>query len=635
MDYLPYPIDSVLPPITVPYLPGYKLDDGDYSTFPKRVGQPHCTWQATREDASVLQEWLFFGLMEVISDQPLDRSSFIRHGNINGESCDVIDASPVTALVERLTARLRDQRGSGVLWKRIYSRMEHAAWVCDWFQWITEGDESLLAVHLSIAILVEFLANYLVILSEDEYLYYLSKDLRRLGPSASRATATAEYSGRACPALSSLLMRRLLANGWCEHQVLSLECYDSYMTTYYLSSMKRIESKGISHHECTASACEAYNTNKNYGNKHATEECGCVFQKVDEDAVVKILASNGIPLISMHEDDDGNLKMKVVPFTAELQYTAISHVWIDGLGNNEGNALPDCQVSRLFRGLKMLESLPQASFQLLNLESLFSPSTRTGVVFWMDTLCIPVRSEHAHLRRRAIDQMALVYSAAQATLVLDEELRRSEKESEGREGLLARCLASKWNTRCWTLQEGMLSRRCLFQFKDCVINISREPNFRVLLPHQKALFYSSTISLRHEYSSPAHSWSGINLTIAQIALCHRLQHACNEQARITSEGLGIRYSQTRLQSRTGVQHFFSMWTTLAKRSTTKADDLHVILANLTDFKASEIQQLPQLQDRTRVMLQNLDHFPVRIMYDDGHRPLAGADHPDRWIPARP
>ncbi|KAH0427996.1 het domain protein [Colletotrichum camelliae] len=404
MDYLPYPQNSLLPPITVPYLPRYELYNGDYFSSPERVCQPYGIWGATREDASLLQEWFFFGLLETIGDQPLDRSSFVRRGNINGESCDVIDASPVTALVELLTARLRGQKGSDALWKKILLRLRHAAIVCDRFTGIEQGEESLLAWESGLA-------------------------------------------------LSSLLMRRLLANGWCEHQVLSLECHNSYMTTYYLSSLRRNESKGISHHECTASACKAYNTNENYDTKHASEECGCVFQNVDEDTVVKILASNGIPLISMHEDDDGNIKMEVVPFTAELPYTATSHVWKDGLGNNEGNALPHCQVRRLFRELKMQESVPQASFEYLNLGSLFSPFKRTGVVFWMDTLCIPVRSEHAHLRSRAISQMALVYSAAQATLVLDEELRRSEEKCEGREGLLARCLASKWNTRCWTLQE--------------------------------------------------------------------------------------------------------------------------------------------------------------------------------------
>ncbi|TDZ23499.1 hypothetical protein Cob_v003343 [Colletotrichum orbiculare MAFF 240422] len=78
-----------------------------------------------------------------------------------------------------------------------------------------------------------------------------------------------------------------------------------------------------------------------------------------------------------------------------------------------------------------------------------------------------------------------------------------------------------------------------------------------------------------------------------------------------------------------------MWATLAKRSTTKIDDIHVVLANLTDFKASEIQRLPQMQERTKVMLQSMEKFPARMLFVDGHRPMASKDHPDRWVLATP
>ncbi|KAK2770369.1 het domain protein [Colletotrichum kahawae] len=637
MDYLPYPVNSVLPPITVPYLPGYEIDNGDYRTFPERVGRTVRSYKATRDDASLLQEWLFFGLIDQINNQSCNRSCFVRSGRINGECCDVIDASPLTPMLESLTIRLRGRRGSHAT-EKISSRLGHAAAVCKGFRLISDGEESILAVYLSIAILVEFLASYLsqVIIPEDLRSCFLLGNPHRLGPDA--GSATGHYSGNNCPAVPSLLMKRLVANGCCKHQVLGLECYNSYMVTYYLSSIRKKEPKGISHNRCTASTCEAYNTNENYKTRHTSDEFGCIFQQVDENAVVRILAGNGIPLVSMHEDDNGNIKMEVVPITAELQYTAISHVWIDGLGNNEGNALPDCQLRRLFQELKMHQSPAQASVEYLNLV----PSKRTCVKFWMDTLCVPVRAEHAHLRMRAINQMALVYSAAQATLVLDEELRLSEEQYEGREGLLARCLTSKWNTRCWTLQEGMLARRCLFQFRDCAVSISREPKFTVCLPHQHfdwvgALLRAFPARYLYDkgYRSLADGWWGTNCNIAQKVLCYELQHACNKQARANSEGLGIRYSHTRLREDKAVKHFFSMWTTLAKRSTTKTEDLHVILANLTDFKSSEIQKIPLLQDRTKVMLQNLDHFPLRLMYDDGYRPLAGADHPDRWIPSGP
>ncbi|TDZ28929.1 hypothetical protein C8035_v003896 [Colletotrichum spinosum] len=635
MDYLPYPPNTVVPPISVPYLPGYQLDDGDFGTFPERHGLTTSDVSKTvnHQHAALVQEWLFFGMIDKLTDEPLPRSSFVRQGMVDDEPRDIIDASPVTGLIARLNSQLR--RGKcPVPIKELKTRVCYAAVACRNFsRQIHQGDESLLSVYLSVAVLCEFLASYLTLARWADMIRggYLSS-YRRLGPDSLQGVFSC--SG---PAITSMLLKRMISNGWCEYQVYNLECYRSYMVTYYLSGITRKERRGISHTRCTRSACAAYNTVGGYTTRHTEEDCCCEFLGVDKNKVVALLEKQEVPLISMTQDAEGNLVMDVIPLVPEQSYTAISHVWIDGLGNDKGNALPHCQLTRLFQKLTTQHRISKPN----GVEKRTKSSKKQKVVLWMDSLCIPVSQEHHGLRMKAINLMAFIYSAAEATLVLDDELLQFKESHEPHEALLARCLVSKWNSRCWTLQEGMLSRHCLIQFGDCRVKISTRPAHEDFIPADNItswlvrwLFLQFMIQVcRLGYES---LFTGLGETDSpEIVLCDELQHACRMQSKLDATGLSVRYSRTRLEETEASKHFISMWTTLAKRSTTMTDDLHVVLANLTDFKASEIQRIPQLQERTKFMLQSMKAFPARMLFVDGYRPMASKDHPDRWVLATP
>ncbi|KAF6823259.1 het domain protein, partial [Colletotrichum musicola] len=487
---LAYPPDATLPPVAVPYLPGYQFDGGEFHTFFDRMGLS-ARDIPTRQHAGLLQEWLFFGLIDKLVDEPVNRSSYVRRGIVNGEACDVIDASPVRELIDRLTV---DCRAATVL------------------------------------------------------------------------QCSIDFGGvEELPALSRLLHKRLVQSGWCANQVLRLGCHDSQMVMYYLPSLPRGERKTISHTNWTFSNCSAYNTSEaEYITRHVNESCKCDFLRVDEDRVVEILAMGKIPLISMRRDATHGIAVDV---------------WADGLGNTTGNALPGCQLDRLHRSLMMHQQPSSKGFMS------FGRGRSDEVVFWMDTLCIPVKPRHKDLRIRAINQMALVYSGAENTLVLDEELQQHKRETQPLESLWARCLASKWNSLC-----------------------------------------SRPLGIVIVFSRP----------LPQTILIYQLQEACYEQAHTNTDWLSMRNNaKKKVDDNSRTRHFISMWRTIAKRSSTKMDDIHVILANLTDFKASQIQEIPDLQDRTKVMLQSIGRFPVSIMYSRAIRPLAGKDHPDRWTPAIP
>ncbi|KAK6071999.1 hypothetical protein SCUP515_07558 [Seiridium cupressi] len=138
-----------------------------------------------------------------------------------------------------------------------------------------------------------------------------------------------------------------------------------------------------------------------------------------------------------------------------IDWTAISHVWSDGLGNNKENAIPLCQFDRLCR-----------------LTSALPVSRRTGSSpFWLDTLCFPLQPKAAY--DKALVRMKECYEDAKAVLVLDHYLlgayARGDRMSMTE--VMARIIISPWNRRLWTWQEAYLAhhRHLFFQFKDITI----------------------------------------------------------------------------------------------------------------------------------------------------------------------
>ncbi|GAB1317791.1 Heterokaryon incompatibility domain-containing protein [Madurella fahalii] len=253
---------------------------------------------------------------------------------------------------------------------------------------------------------------------------------------------------------STVLKRRLLRKGWCPRDV------DRFMREinvdghYYLSRMPRLEAH-ISHEACTEKACTARNVERaTYKQKHVCGSNGCQgVVDIDVELVVKIIEDGDVPVV---EWDPHKKQLKTRPCrmvgrgVAEPPYLVISHVWSDGLGNLENNALPECQLDRIHR-------LIQAAVASGNLDS--------SQYFWIDTLGVPVGGKMRAIRRKAISMMANIYKAASAVLVLSstfENIATTDPESEIALGLYF----TNWNGRLWTFQEGIIANRLLLQFSD-------------------------------------------------------------------------------------------------------------------------------------------------------------------------
>jgi hypothetical protein len=191
-----------------------------------------------------------------------------------------------------------------------------------------------------------------------------------------------------------------------------------------------------------------------YATKHVDSCSGCVDMVADRNEVHDILLKQGtFPLVLVIDEDDEEINLH--PYDDSVSYVAISHVWSDGLGNLSRNALPKCQMLRLSRYVRGLEG----------------EDTKGILLFWLDTLCVPPdpieqNEQILNAQEMAIALMRKTYEDARAVLVLDSWLLTHPIANIQPTEVLMRIVSSNWNTRLWTLQEGALARKLLFQFGD-------------------------------------------------------------------------------------------------------------------------------------------------------------------------
>jgi hypothetical protein len=172
------------------------------------------------------------------------------------------------------------------------------------------------------------------------------------------------------------------------------------------------------------------------------KEDTCSWLEIQEQDLISVLDRGGNPCLVLTEDE----KNCIITDTEHQEYIAISHVWSHGLGNPVRNALPWCQVRKLF------ELIRTCGNEL--------------VALWIDTLTVPIQPEY---KRKAIAQLRKVYRNAEAVLVLDRYLEKVGPDCLER---TFQILGSEWMTRLWTLQEGRLARKLIFRFENASLSLS-------------------------------------------------------------------------------------------------------------------------------------------------------------------
>ncbi|SJL08716.1 uncharacterized protein ARMOST_12085 [Armillaria ostoyae] len=236
---------------------------------------------------------------------------------------------------------------------------------------------------------------------------------------------------------SNHMTKIMVSNGWCPFTIAILAndmCALSYASTRKPYVRDAVEG----HHKCKMTAC-VINTidTSSYSNRHAMEGCTCAYSKPSLERVCGSLENSEIPVVRQLQPNDGLISGD----GSKTPYIAISHVWADGLGSTTEVGLPTCQINRLASIARRL--IPSGAF-------------------WMDALCVPEKKD---LRKRAIGLMAETYRNAGAVLVIDSGIRSCSVSAPLEEKLL-HIISSGWMQRLWTLQEGLLARKLIFEFAD-------------------------------------------------------------------------------------------------------------------------------------------------------------------------
>ena len=339
--------------------------------------------------------------------------------------------------------------------------------------------------------------------------------------------------------------------------------------------------------------------------------------QASSDKIAKIVREGSFPLISMVSPSilPYDVCPEVIEYELGSAYFAISHVWADGLGNTSRNSLPLCQLiilrAQLFRLLETYWS---------------SPECPKNVVFWIDTLCVPVTPKAA--RKKAIAKMQDVYRQSLATLVLDAGLMQHSCPSDPLE-VLVRLQTSDWSRRLWTYQEAALAPRLHFQFQDtCSEEIVELMNRK---PHD---------------SERANGGYGITRRALEITWYPSFSiesRARSERVDLSDRDVQQLLSLYSLEKRH--QRFYYVWKGLQHRSTSRESDQIICLAVLlgVDIEAILAVEEQRPLDLMKVFLRKLAVFPAGICFaatrrmdDDGFTwaPLSmlrEVEHIDRLV----
>lgn len=165
-----------------------------------------------------------------------------------------------------------------------------------------------------------------------------------------------------------------------------------------------------------------------------TEDCkdsDCQMLSVESSKLESILQDGGLPIVRL-DDEASHPKLTLERWEGpdHSGYIALSHVWFDGLGNQNSNSLPLCQARRITSLVSQCQTARNVAY-LWN--SRFPRPLEEPVIwksadatFWLDTLCVPRGSEFQvdvdDLKRKAISNIPAVFRSARGVLILDKDL---------------------------------------------------------------------------------------------------------------------------------------------------------------------------------------------------------------------
>ncbi|KAM7182845.1 hypothetical protein V8F33_013971 [Rhypophila sp. PSN 637] len=666
----PYPRDTDVPPLKVPYvavrrysLTGpYTFETYYINTLPNEIqgilaGVSSTAyhvqlWQVLflvlPPSAASVQEWLFFGLASEALGRDVGHDEFLEDTTI-----DLRIPQWFWHELRSRWKRLRKELSRGAYkqqvdhLRRCCNSASDAIALADVIKQLddnntSEDDTNLALVHLSVHMLLYVIASGIL----------------------TEATITCTM-----PYLKStqLLLKRMINDGgWCQKRLNFIHSKSTrlfFPDLYFLSSLRPRRGTDEDHGLCNPTSCIVRTELSEP--LHRTPGCACQDIQVPLDPVLKIVDGNGIPLCRIRRSPSGDFRLEIVPYSQNVKFVAISHVWADRQLGSTKNALPTCQVEHLESMLKsvptepsIMSSLTRDPFTILRYfirgDDPEAVNDATGYptnewYFWLDTFCVPQHDEHIQLRNKAIGSMNLIYAAANQTLVVDFGLQSLDSGRSPRskvvggrytfdapadERLLdvaAHIFASNWMGRAWTLQEAVLSESLAFRVGRSLAIL------RMLRPSEddQLSFSAFTEYLAREVhrfmdpDSDLDSYDDAWESKGKEPMWNRLRH--HMLSLVTKSLLVDEHRQYArgLVDRSG--RFVDAHARLQSRTTTMTKDLPLILMNMAGMNGNLIAQTDSSEEKMKLLFYSLGNVPVELLFC--HCPRLGKSCDiDSWIP---
>ena len=338
----------------------------------------------------------------------------------------------------------------------------------------------------------------------------------------------------------------------------------------------------LDHSQCLGSNCQTYlRIQPRVDPRHVDETCQCSLIMFKSEQISSIILRGNVPVIRRCKT--GWSVSDAIPY--HDQYIAISHLWADGLGNSEANALPLCQLDRIGKVVRNIGE------------------DNTG--FWIDTIGVPGDNQYQQARQVAIASIAQTFHLAESVLVLIRELQ--ENQYGGFEKLAAISI-SRWSRQLWLRSEQRLAKSLVFHFRDCAM--SREQLV-------KDIQYQFEIPLHETTALPnanqfSHISSGLSVSHGQFSGMTRL----DQSGHISLESYASHdklVAMTRLLQNTDLPRF-------------RADE-SLVLAMILDFPVRDL--FSNGNPNLGRVLEHCESVPQDFLFLDGPK----LESPGfRWAP---
>jgi hypothetical protein len=640
MDHIPRPNSAPSNPFKVPLLLGIQYDGNgftSFTSFPIRHGYNLETLESDHsldEVASFVQAWLYFGLLAEFLQKPLDPMMFRGESEVDGTMHAFLSSKNALKALRFELRPLEDDQDSDYEddandentreKNRLLQLLSFANEQCTKIDMAYHdcSHDILAVVLLSVRVLIETL-HYVSVGSPLEVTSFF------LAPNAIRPTLTKKF-----------LKDLMTVNRWCPVQIDYILRTFNHPLIYFISQIRRFHRPEITHRDCYET-CTAYNIaeednvenhRKKYKTRHVNDACQCPLVPIPAD-MKQILACKKIPLVFLKKGEHDSIKLGVKAAEADDTYVAFSHVWYDGLGNQEENSLPECQIKRLARYLEKTPPLGVRSGflkgHMWSWDIMRLKKVKNLKYFWIDTLCIPVDTpggpgadENKNLKALAIEKIAPTFARASRVIILDYEMENFMPKCAESYERTVRLLFSAWAGRCWTLQEGALNRGCYVQLSDSIL----DPNDLVKDRSRLEYIISSTSpgSLLVALTKVARD---VAMDLMQNVFCHRAyeqkKYARNFEKRILRmlqipleqevNREFLMYSESRedeFEWETS-ENFTFVWNSLSRRQTSKPKDRVTILASLADLNTFQVKKfrIPMM-----ALLRSIPVLPVSMLY---------------------